>query len=75
MAKKKASKATAKKTRRTGEKRLEKRGFAAAQRPPYICVKTLEDGVCLRYEIDPEDGRYVEPPTRVACSTCRYFGA
>jgi hypothetical protein len=47
----------------------------AAAGPPYKCQTTLEPGVCLRFNRNPDTGQYNLPPggIRVSCTECEYF--
>jgi hypothetical protein len=43
--------------------------------PPYKCATTEEQGVCLRFNRNPQTGQYDLPAggIRVSCATCQYF--
>jgi hypothetical protein len=55
-------KAAAKKTSRT-------------KQPPYKCQTTLVSGKCLRFNWNPADQQYNDPPEgeEVDCTTCKYW--
>ncbi len=48
---------------------------ARTKQPPYKCQTTLVSGKCLRFNWNPADQQYNDPPDgkEVDCSTCKYW--
>jgi hypothetical protein len=40
---------------------------------PYRCERTGEEGICLKYYFNPEDGFYNRCGKRVNCTECAHF--
>jgi hypothetical protein len=74
--KKAVRKAAAPKKKAKKAKKVVVRAVAGmAAPPPYRCVHTPQDGVCLRFNLNPATGRYDLPPggIRVSCDECQHF--
>ena len=75
MAKARKSKSRPRKAKVAPKRKMGVAAAAGGALPPYKCMTTPVQGVCLRFNLDPATGQYNQPPggIRMNCTACQYF--